>query len=63
VADLWAEGNKAGALALEKLWNDTLNESAFHLHCAYPRSLFGKNDGGLRSICNAHSHILDTSAA
>ena len=40
VALLWDEGNQKGALALERLWNDVLNERVFHLHCAYPRALF-----------------------
>jgi KaiC/GvpD/RAD55 family RecA-like ATPase len=31
VGVLWDEGNKAGALAVERLWNDILNETAFHL--------------------------------
>lgn len=57
VAILWEEGNKSGALALETLWNDVMSQRAFHLHCAYPRWLFG-SEGEFADICGAHSHIL-----
>lgn len=60
VAVLWEQGNKAGALQLEALWNDVMNERVFHLHCAYPRWNF-TNDGdqtGMAEICHAHSHVL-----
>jgi hypothetical protein len=53
-------GQKTGALQLEALWNDVLNNRAFHLHCAYPRSLF-RHDAdamGMRAICDEHSHVL-----
>lgn len=58
VAVLWDEGNKAGALELERLWNDLLNERAFHLHCAYPRALFSQDETGMLNICDSHSHVL-----
>jgi hypothetical protein len=58
VAVLWDEGNKAGALAVERLWNDILNETAFHLHCAYPRALFAEDEAGMTNICDSHSHVV-----
>ncbi len=58
VAILWDEGNQKGALALERLWNDTLNERTFHLHCAYPRALFSQDEGAMAHICNSHSHVV-----
>jgi hypothetical protein len=58
VSVLWDEGNHAGALALENLWNDLLSEKAFHLHCAYPRSFFSKDKAGLMDVCESHSHIV-----
>lgn len=58
VAVLWAAGNKRGALALERLWNDLLHERAFHLHCAYARALFGEDEAGIRNVCESHSHVL-----
>lgn len=57
VAVLWDQGNKKGALALENLWNDLLNESVFHLHCAYPRSLFSQDEPGMLNVCESHTHI------
>jgi hypothetical protein len=62
VALLWEEGNKSGALALETLWNDVMNERAFHLHCAYPRWLFG-SEAEFAVICGSHSHILGLAPA
>ena len=57
VAVLWDQGNKAGALEVEELWNDLINEKAFHLHCAYPRALFLHDDVGMLNICENHSYI------
>ena len=58
VSVLWEEGNKGGALALERLWNDLLNQRAFHLHCAYPRRLFSEDQEGMINISESHSHIV-----
>jgi KaiC/GvpD/RAD55 family RecA-like ATPase len=57
VAVLWERGQKDAALQLEALWNDTLNERVFHLHCAYPRSGF-INAGDEAAVCSTHSHIV-----
>jgi DcmR-like sensory protein len=64
VAVLWEQGKHRGALQLEALWNDLLNDRAFHLHCAYPRSLFGTNADGasMRAICEEHSHVVGLAA-
>lgn len=60
VAILWSEGNKVGALELERLWNEVLKEHAFHLHCAYPRWILqdGSDNLLLKSICDEHSSVL-----
>lgn len=58
VALLWNGGNKRGALELECLWNNLLSQSAFHLHCAYPRSLFSKDATGMMNVCESHSHVF-----
>jgi len=60
VAVLWDEGKKEAALEVEALWNDALNDRAFHLHCAYPRSGFinPADDAGLAAVCQAHSHVV-----
>lgn len=63
VAVLWEQGNRTGALALESLWNDVMQERAFHLHCAYPGWLFSKDEAQLQDVCAAHSHILGLSPA
>lgn len=39
------------------LWNDLLNERAFHLHCAYPRSLFSQDEPGMLNVCESHTHV------
>ncbi|HKV92823.1 MAG TPA: MEDS domain-containing protein [Candidatus Angelobacter sp.] len=58
VALLWNDGNKGGALELECLWNNVLSQTAFHLHCAYPRSLFSKDATGMMNVCESHSHVF-----
>jgi hypothetical protein len=56
VAVLWDDGQKDVALQLEALWNDTLSNRAFHLHCAYPHDIL--TEGDVAVICSAHSHIV-----
>lgn len=56
VAVLWEEGKKDAALQLEALWNDALNDRAFHLHCAYPQAIL--TDGDFAAISVAHTHIV-----
>jgi hypothetical protein len=63
VAVLWDEGNRVGALALEHLWNDLLKQQAFHLHCAYPRTLFAGDEAGIFNICESHSHVVGVTAS
>lgn len=56
VAVLWAEGNAAGAVALEHLWNDLRRRLRFSLLCAYPTGAFdAKGTSGLfRAVCVQH---------
>jgi len=63
VAVLWESGNKAGAIALEQLWNDAMRGQVFHLHCAYPEWLFRGDAAELRQVCELHSHVIDAAAA
>jgi signal transduction histidine kinase/ActR/RegA family two-component response regulator len=60
VALLWAEGNHAGAIRLEELWNDLQNSHSFSLFCAYPMNGFGgeKFADSLTSVCTVHSRVL-----
>lgn len=62
VAELWADGNKQGALELEALWNDLLSHESFHLHCAYPKNSLGIDEADLQEICNRHSHVVKVPA-
>ncbi len=57
VSVLWDEGKKEAAFQLEQLWNDALNDRAFHLHCAYPRGGF-INQADEECICKAHTHVV-----
>ena len=63
VAVLWDQGKKKAALEVEALWNEALNDTAFHLHCAYPRASFARDDHSLfAQVCKAHSHVtIETS--
>jgi anti-sigma regulatory factor (Ser/Thr protein kinase) len=59
VALLWDDGNVAGAIELEAMWNDVRTQQAFTLYCAYPMSaLEGTADlGDAKRVCDAHSHV------
>ena len=63
VAVLWEDGNKDGAMALERLWNRVMEDRAFHLHCAYPNWLFDDGEAELQDICRVHTHVLGTAPA
>lgn len=60
VALLWAEGNYAGAIRLEELWNDLQKAHSFSLFCAYPMN--GLSGEKLiephGSVCNVHSRVI-----
>ncbi len=60
VALLWSEGNKAGAIRLEELWNDLAKVYTFALFCAYPMSLFtGPGETELLSdVCTCHTRVI-----
>lgn len=60
VALLWEDGNPAGALMLEELWNDLAQSRTFHLRCAYPMKLFSRVDDteAIGKICSAHTHVI-----
>ena len=59
VALLWQEGNWAGAMALEGLWNKSQAVAKFPLFCAYPRECFKDEwSTSIRLVCAAHSRIV-----
>lgn len=57
-AVLWAEGNMAGALALEELWNGLAESYDFDLCCAYPVGGFEGRLAPLREVCRQHTHVI-----
>src|SRR3954469_13076781 len=64
VAILWSEGNKIGALELERMWNEALQDRSFHLHCAYPRTILNDSasNAAIKAICDEHSPVFGHTA-
>ncbi|HVQ37378.1 MAG TPA: ATP-binding protein, partial [Pyrinomonadaceae bacterium] len=60
VALLWAEGNHAGAIRLEELWNDLQKAHTFSLFCAYPMHGLGGEQfiESHNGLCTAHSRVI-----
>jgi len=60
VAILWEQGNKAGAIGLEQLWNELGKEHTFALFCAYPMKLFEGDAQGdpLKDVCTCHTRVI-----
>lgn len=60
VALLWAEGNTAAAIQLEKLWNTLAQSHSFWLRCAYPMQVFhqGEDADSILKICAEHSLVI-----
>jgi signal transduction histidine kinase len=60
VALLWAEGNHAGTVRLEELWNGLRTIHPFILFCAYP--ITGLDGDALAQpfsdVCLAHAHLI-----
>lgn len=60
VAQLWDDGNQAGAIKLEGFWNRLAAETSFSLFCGYPARLFRDDTAcaGLLDVCKAHSRVI-----
>ncbi len=60
VALLWEEGNTAGAIMLEEMWNNLQKEYRFSLLCAYPVSSFEgeHNAKKFTYMCSCHSDVF-----
>lgn len=63
VALLWAEGDHAGAIRLEEMWNELRESEAsppFSLCCAYPMSGFASeaHEQAFREICATHTQVI-----
>lgn len=61
VARLWQEGNVAGAVQLEGLWNELAERTPFGLFCAYPLELMSDTSAweAFGTVCDLHSHVID----
>jgi MEDS: MEthanogen/methylotroph, DcmR Sensory domain len=57
---LWQKGQFAAAVQLEQLWNNLMSANAFHLFCAYPIDVFGKDfdSATLDPLLCAHTHLV-----
>lgn len=49
VALLWADGDVAGAVAVEEMWNDLATGSVFTLYCAYPAAAANADGDAIRA--------------
>jgi hypothetical protein len=60
VALLWEEGNVAGVLALESMWNELLRSQPVALFCAYPMRAFDReeSEAAFHEVCDAHTVVL-----
>jgi signal transduction histidine kinase len=60
VALLSEERNHAGALALERMWNELIATHPISLHCGYPMQSFGRIEDAeaFREICEAHTAVV-----
>ena len=60
VGVLWVEGNYAGAIRLEELWNELKKVHSFSLFCAYPMNQFGGEQfiEPHSNVCSVHSRVI-----
>jgi signal transduction histidine kinase len=61
---LWDEGDIAGALALEDLWNELLAGVPATLLCGYPEDAFAhaRSTDDFRAVCERHSEVITATA-
>lgn len=59
VALLWEQGDIAGAVALEDMWNELATSRAFVLSCAYPMRSFEREEdaASFQEVCSKHSAV------
>lgn len=57
VAVLWRDGNVAGAIDLETLWNQLGSEVPFALFCTYPSTIGSTEADAFAQVCSLHSEI------
>ena len=65
VGVLWAEGNVAGAIELEELWETLGAQLDFSLHCGYPAALMAEPSTAeaFAAVCELHSEVLEGAPA
>ena len=59
VAVLWEQGNVAGAMALEDLWNELAQTRSFALMCGYPARFFDDpaTASAFAQLCEQHTSV------
>jgi signal transduction histidine kinase len=59
---LWDEGDVAGALKLEDLWEDLLRRRPATLLCGYPADAFAhdRSTDAFRAVCDRHTEVVTT---
>ena len=64
VALMCAEGNRAGALELERIWSICARNKPICLHCAYPSAAFSKEDvKAFAEVCVEHCRVLHSESS
>lgn len=65
VAVMWEDGNVAGAIELERLWNQLGAQIPFALFCGYPSALVSGSDvaDSFAEVCRLHNQVLQTGLA
>jgi hypothetical protein len=59
VALLWARGEIAATVGLERLWQKVCQSQSFSLFCAYPKAGYTRElQASLDEICAAHSRVI-----
>ena len=58
VGVLWGQGNIAGAIQLENIWEKFIHERGVPLFCAYSRKLFGDDKHSLQGVRDLHSVVV-----
>lgn len=60
VAILWASGNRAATVELERLWNCVCETETLSVFCAYPQAAFTfETYTAVKQICGLHSKVID----
>jgi signal transduction histidine kinase/ActR/RegA family two-component response regulator len=59
---LWKDGNPAGAIQLEQLWNELATSGAFTVLCTYGMGNFVRHEHSqpFREVCRQHGQVIPT---